>query len=117
MSAQGAFDFTAARRARDQGMQRAVDAAERHDDAWPDLAYAFLCRYARTHATFEGWHVTDAAKAQGYGSPTSDRAWGSIFTKAQREGVMVQDGAGRNPHRHDSICPRYRSLVFGGTAA
>lgn len=117
MSAQIAIDFTAARALRDAGMTQAIQHAERHDDEWPDLAYGFLCRYARSHASFQGWQVTDAADATGYGSPADSRAWGVIYRRALKDGVIVMDGMGRNPHRHASICPRYVSLVFVGDSA
>jgi len=114
---QVAFDFSAARAAANRGMRQALDHAEYTDQEWPDLAYAFLCRYARSHEFFEGWHVTEAARLCGYDAPTTGRAWGSLYVKAQKDGVMVKAGAGRNPHRHNSICERYRSLVFSGVHA
>ena len=111
------IDFAAARAARDQGMHQALDHAAQNDDTWPDMAYAFLCRYARSHEFFEGRHVTEAARLCGCDAPTTGRAWGSLYVKAQKDGVMVKAGAGRNPHRHNSICERYRSLVFSGVHA
>lgn len=117
MSAQLAIDFQAARAARDAGMAQAIQHAERIDDEWPDLAYGFLVRFARQNATFCGWECTDLANAMGYGSPSDDRAWGPIYKRALKDGVIRQDGAGKNPHRHLSICPRYASLVFAGVPA
>lgn len=117
MSAQLPIDFATARAARDAGMNQAIQHAERVDDEWPDLAYGFLYRYALTHELFEGWQVTAEAKRLGYDAPTDSRAWGSIYTKAIRNGVIAMVGTGRNPHRHASICPRYRSLVFAGVPA
>jgi hypothetical protein len=117
MSAQLTIDFAAARAARDAGMSQDFQHAERVDEDWPDRAYSFLIGYAQTHEFFEGWHVTDAARRIGLGSPTTDKSWGSLYVKAQKEGVMVKCGSGRNPHRHNSICERYRSLVFAGSAA
>lgn len=114
---QSVLDFTAARAERDAGMNRAHDAAARRDEDWPELAYGFLVRYARTHATFEGWQVTAEAERLGYAAPGTQRAWGRIYVRAMEDGVIVIDGVGRNPQRHNSICPRYRSTVFGGTAA
>lgn len=102
---------------RDAGIEQALDAAVRRDDEWADTAYGFLYNYARMHSSFEGWHVTQAADRMGYGSPADSRAWGGIFRRAIREGVMAMDGVGKNPNRHASVCPRYRSLVFGGSAA
>jgi len=112
-----AIDFSAARAAADRGMQQALDHAEYIDQEWPDLAYAFLCRYARSHEFFEGWQCTDLANAMGFGSPADDRAWGAIYKRALNTEVIVMDGIGRNPHRHTSVCPRYRSLIFAGVTA
>jgi hypothetical protein len=111
------LDFAQAREARDAGINQAIDHAERIDDEWPDLAYSFLCRYARTHQFFQGWEVTRDATLMGYGAPTDDRAWGALFLKAIRNQVIEISGVGRNPNRHASICPAYRSLVFVGGAA
>lgn len=114
---QAVIDFERARQERDAGMQRSVQKAERIDDEWPEVAYSFLTRYARTHEFFQGWEVTRDAKAMGYGAPTDDRAWGAIYRRALQDGVMVVHGVGRNPNRHASICPRYQSLVYVGGAA
>lgn len=111
------IDFEAARRERDAGMDRAHQHAERLDMDWPDTAYAFLVRYARANAELEGWQVTNEAKRLGYASPADDRAWGSVYRRAMKEGVIEVCGVGRNPNRHASICPRYRSLIFVGYAA
>lgn len=117
MSAQLAIDFAAARDARDAGMTQALQRAERIDDEWPELAYGFLVRFAYQNATFCGWQCTDLANAMGFGSPADDRAWGPIYKRAIKAGVIEQSGAGKNPHRHLSICPKYRSLVFAGVPA
>lgn len=114
---QSVIDFEAARAERDAGMLQAINHAEDVDQEWPDVAYAFLCRYAAAHEHFEGWQVTQEAQRLGYGSPTTDRAWGSLYVKAQKEGVIAESGSGRNPYRHNSICIRYRSLLFVGVPA
>ena len=98
-------------RQRDAGMAQALKAAEDRDYEWPALAYGFLCAYAGINEYFEAWHVTEAAKRMGYGSPTNDKAWGAVFRKALQDGVMSIDGMGRNPNRHASACLRYRSLM------
>ena len=99
-------------RQRDVGMAKALNAAEDRDYEWPAIAYGFLCAYAGINEYFEAWHVTEAAKRMGYAAPTNDKAWGWIFRKAIKEGVMSIAGMGRNPNRHASACLRYKSLMY-----
>lgn len=101
------FDY-AERQAR-AGMKRA---AENAPAGWPALAYAFLVRFAREHETFISEDVSAASKRAGLVQPPTDRAWGSIYRRAAKAGVIRQDGTGRSSRRHASICPRWRSLVF-----
>lgn len=114
---QSVLDFTAARAERDAGMNRAHDAAARRDEEWPDLAYGFLVRYATTHAEFISEELTAMADRMGYGSPADPRAWGAIFQRAARAGVIQRIGYGVSQRRHLSPTPLWRSLVFGGSAA
>lgn len=117
MSAQLAIDFAAARAARDAGMSQAITAAERQDDEWPELAYGFLCRYARSHATFISEEATAEADRLGYGSPTDPRAWGHVFQRAARANVIAKIGYGISQRRHLSPTPLWESRVFAGGAA
>lgn len=114
---QSVIDFDRARQERDAGMDRAIEHAERVDDSWPVVAYNFLCRYAHAHEYFDAWEVTAEAQRLGYGAPTTDKAWGSIFVKAVRNEIIEAWGVGRNPNRHASICIRYRSNVYSGSVA
>ena len=110
------MDF--ARAQRDAGMARSLASAERATNGWGDIAYAFLLVYARTHPAFISEDVSDASKTrERFPQPGTDRAWGSVYRRAVREGVIVQDGAGRSRRRHASICPRWRSLIYAGDAA
>lgn len=117
MSAQP-IDLFTARQLRDAGMQQATDHAQDLCFDWPERAYGFLEGYARQNATFISEDVSEASKAvPSFPQPPTDRAWGSIYVKAQRAGLIEQYGAGRSRRRHASICPRWRSLVFVGGAA
>lgn len=104
--------ITHARQLRDEGMARAGDHAERVTPQWLDTAYAFLLNFATTHQTFISEDVSDASKVWGMVQPPTDRAWGSVYVRAVKAGIIVQDGAGRSRRRHASICPMWRSLVF-----
>lgn len=106
------INYTAARAKRDEGMTRALEHAERVSPEWKHQAYNFLITYAKTHSEFISEDVGDAHDAAGYPQPPTRRAWGSLYTKAAREGYITQCGLGRSRLRHASVCPRWRSLVF-----
>lgn len=106
-----------ARAARDAGMQRAIDHAADVCMDWPARAYAFLTRFARTHESFISEECTEEAERLGFGPPTDPRAWGAIFQKASRSGVIARDGFGISQRRHLSPTPLWRSLVFAGHVA
>jgi hypothetical protein len=105
------INFEQARAARDSGMQQALDHAQAENPDWKTVAYTWLIGYAKTHPSFISEDVGDAYEAAGLPAPPTRRAWGSLYTKAAREGYITQDGMGRSRMRHASICPRWRSLV------
>lgn len=117
MSAQLTIDFAEARAARDAGMSKALRHAERIDDEWPDAALGFLYRYARAHEHFISEEATAEAERLGYGSPADGRAWGGVFKRAAREGIIQRAGFGISKRRHLSPTPLWRSLVFAGVPA
>lgn len=107
-----------ARAARDAGMSQAIQRAERIDDEWPDLAYGFLCRYARTHDQFISEEATAEADRLGYGSPADPRAWGSVIRKAARADVIRRTSMTKPRLKgHASPGPVWQSLVFSGVPA
>lgn len=111
MSAQLDIDF--ARAARDDGMARAADHAEEVVPGWGDLALSYLKRYAESHDRFPGWFVTrEAELLQAIPAPPTLKSWGSVFTKAQRDGLIVKDGYTQDPRRHASPIPCWRSLIY-----
>lgn len=107
------LNYSAARIARDAGMQRALDHAERVAPEWKHQAYTFLIAYAKTHAEFISEDVGDAYEAAGLPMPPTRRAFGALYVKAAREGFIKQCGLGRSRLRHASVCLRWRSLVYG----
>lgn len=115
MTIQGALDFTAAREACDQGMQRATAHAANDCIDWPDRAYAFLLAFAATHDAFQSEDVSDASRLDPtFPQPPTDRAWGSLYVKAQHAGVIEACGMARSRRRHASVCILWRSLAFAG---
>jgi hypothetical protein len=102
-----------AQRMRDEGMRLALEHAELIEDHWGEIAYAFLVAYAQRTSLFISEDVSDASKADtAFPQPPTDRAWGSIYKRAIRAGIIVQAGAGRSRRRHASICPLWRSTLF-----
>jgi hypothetical protein len=106
------MDLFEAAAARDLGMLRAAKHAEATHMGWNDRAYAFLEAYARQHKDFISEDVSDASKQVDFPQPPTDRAWGSVYRKAIKDGLIIQIGSGRSRRRHASICPRWGSLVY-----
>jgi hypothetical protein len=99
----------------DQGMARALDRAEGESPGWGDVAYKFLHRYAEEHREFPGFFVTAASEmAPGFPVPRNERAWGGIYKRAQRAGLIEKTQRRmKHPKRHGCEAIVYRSLVFG----
>jgi len=97
----------AARAARDEGMQRAVDHAEIESPDWAQHAYEWLELFVAAHAEpFISEDVSDASKLDSsFPQPPTDRAWGSIYRSAVKRGLIRLAGTGRSRRRHASICP------------
>ena len=112
------FELSAASAARDAGMRQAIQHAEHLDEDWPDRAYQFVSRYARWNEFFTVEELTAEARRLGYGSPTDDRAWGSIIRKAARCDVIRRTGMTKPRLKgHASPGPVWQSLVFSGVPA
>ena len=106
------IEMSRARAQRDDGMSRAARHAESDYPGWADVAFRFLNNFAVTHQHFISEDVSDASRAWGMVQPSTDRAWGNVYKRAIKDGVIVQDGAGRSRRRHASICPRWKSLIY-----
>jgi len=106
-------DLFLAKRARNKGMAQARNNAEATEPGWTDAAYEFLLSFARRNEHFISESVSGASKDHArFCQPPTDRAWGSVYRRAVRDGIIVLDGVGRSARRHASICPRWRSLVY-----
>lgn len=111
------IDFEAARAARDSGIQRAADHADSDTPGWGEVALSFLERYARENEQFISEECTQVADRLGYGSPTDSRAWGAVFLKASRKGLIERIGYGVSKRRHLSPTPLWRSRICVKAAA
>lgn len=111
------------KQARQEGMSRAADAmiaADNQIEGWSTIAYDFLCRFARNRADTEPHFISeDVSKASKEKAPNgepyvpeppTDRAWGSLYARARREGFIDKDGTGTSARRHGSVCIRWRAL-------
>jgi hypothetical protein len=101
-----------ARRQAEIGMALAEDNANRTTAMWSERAYEFLVTFARTHETFISEDVSFLSKEEGFPQPRTDRAWGSVYRRAIKARIIVQDGTGRSTRRHASLCPRWHSCFF-----
>lgn len=111
------IDFTAARKARDEGIARAVDHADAVAPKWSDRAYDFLLAHARVTAQFTSYEFRQAMRLMGKPMPPTDKAFGGVFQKAARDGVIEKAGYAQHPERHCSPTPIWRSRVYAGGAA
>ena len=86
-----------ARYARDEGIGRAADHANRVTPAWVDLAFDVLADYLTKppHCTrgFTAEDVREYAHGScGIPEPPSLRSWGAVFQRAAREGLIARAG-------------------------
>jgi hypothetical protein len=106
-----AIDFTQARAARDDGIQRAVDHADADAPGWSTLAYNFLVEYARTHERLQIWMVNQESKKV-IPVPENEKAWAGPTQKAIKRGIIKKIGFAPNPKRHATDAPVYQSLLY-----
>lgn len=93
---------------RDIGMAQAEAHAERISPQWSLDAYAFLLDFACRHdGTFTSEDVRRAAPAElDCGVP---KAWGPVFLRAARAGVIAKVGYGIAQQRHASPTVLWRA--------
>lgn len=88
---------------RDDGMARAIEHAESDQPGWAGIALDFLRGYARMHVDFLAEDVV-AAAAMLVPDPPDGRAWGYVFRRAAREGVIQK--AGYAPAKTSNLSPK-----------
>jgi hypothetical protein len=88
--------------ARDAGMAQALSHAEDDCPRWGEVAYAALCLFAgRNHGPFTSFQFREWA-ADCISSPSTPKAFGSIFARAARAGIIRKIGYQPHPERHAS---------------
>ena len=115
MSAQLQMNFTSLPPARKDGMQAALDNANRHVEDWGDLAMIFLRGYCRTNEFVFAEDVTAAAAKWGLIAPVDKRCWGSVYTTAQKEKIIEATTMTRK-RANGSHAVIYRSLLWKARA-
>lgn len=87
---------------RDAGIKQAVDHANDVSPGWSERAYEALAAYSRMHRTFTGEQVRSYASAIGLELPPDNRAWGGVFTRAAKRGLIRKQGysTSHNPEAH-----------------
>lgn len=100
-----------ARKARDDGMLRAVVHADEVVPNWSERAYLALVDYAATHAEFT---IEQVRASVDLPIPPSTRAWGPVIRRALRAGVVIAAGwtAAEDPKVHCNMVMQWRSLTF-----
>lgn len=101
---QTSLEFTEAAAARDAGMAQAIDHAERIEPGWADMAYDWLAHYVKAeHGTqFTSFLFIAWCQLNEFDMPPTPKAFGSIFTKAARNGLIRKVGYRPHPLRHCS---------------
>ena len=97
---------------RDRGMAIAEAAQERDAPGWSDRAYAAIDHVSHAQPTV---HRDDVRRVFPEEAPSHPRAWGAVWTRAVRAGLIEPMGMVRkttDPRDHCHPCPVYRSLVY-----
>lgn len=99
------MNLEAAKVERDAGMAQALGHAESVEPGWGDIAYQWLEHYVKgergiqfTAPFFIAWCEYEDS----FPMPPTPKAFGSIFTKAARNGLIRKVGYRPHPLRHAS---------------
>lgn len=98
---------------RDRGMALASDAQERDAPGSTDFAYRELCLIAKTKPEVHANDLTHVVLER-------FNAWGSVWQKAIRNGVIERTGRVEpcvDPKKQHHNSPVYRSLICGASVA
>jgi hypothetical protein len=104
------FDFAAGLAGKWEGMGRAAAGA---GPVWREFAYLALRGLALTRREV---HVDDLYAACAW-HPPRPNAWGAVWQRALREGLLEKTGRTRPtrlPEKHAHEYPLYRSLIYAG---
>ena len=95
----------------EDGARRALSHAEADVPTWGWLARLFLEQYARSHKRFTSFDLRAAAREWGLVMPPTDKAFGAVFKRAAKEGVIRGIGYAPHPERHASPTVLWESML------
>ena len=86
---------------RDLGIKQSESHANEVEQNWSEKAYSFLVNFCRSHRVFMAEDIRDSSIGI-VPEPPSQRAWGAIFVKAAKSGLIKRVGYGqvKNPKAH-----------------
>lgn len=107
-----------ARTLRDEGMQRAVDHADRVIPDWKLDALAYVKQYAEANEQFMGELARRYAEARGFPPPPDKRAWGAVMMAAAKAGYVKKLGwtTATDPKVHKNPVSLWGSQIYRGGA-
>jgi hypothetical protein len=104
------FSWADGRQLRDSGMAEAVAAQDREEAGWSQRAYEVIIALARRQETL---HVDDVL-AHFPHPPAHPNAWGAVWSKAIRAGIIERTDRVRpsvDPKKHAHLYPVYSSRI------
>jgi hypothetical protein len=101
------------------GMNRAVDHADRVEPGWSDQAYEMMEGYALSHFEFMTEEVRVWAYGEGLPQPPDGRAWGAVTSRAVKAGMIALNRyrKTRIPPAHATPRAVWRSILYQGSEA
>jgi hypothetical protein len=97
-------NLTQAMAERDRGQSQALSHAERVEPEWGDTAYRWLSHYVAGEKglQFTSFLFISWCELNDFPMPPTPKAFGAIFTKAARNGLIRKVGYRPHPLRHAS---------------
>ena len=95
-----------------EAAQIAADHADKVNENWSATAYNLFCDYAKTHDKFTTEQVR--LHCSTFHRPPSNRAWGGIALRAQKNGVIKSVGliATKNKTAHGANATLWESQIL-----
>lgn len=87
---------------RNEGMQRAIEKADKDHVNWSTKAFEFLINYSKLNREF----MTEDVRIASVGileQPENGRAWGGVVVRAAKAGLIIRKGF-MNVKNHKAHC-------------
>lgn len=107
-------DLAAAHEARDLGIQRAIDHADRVEMKWSESVFAFLRGFVSACDSLRSPFTAEDVRAASVGvvsDPPDKRAWGGILRRAAMDGLIERIGytTAHDPKVHCNVVTLWRA--------